>query len=144
MNQNSKSREFAQRLIAFEAQGQPSELEVPAFLACARLRPHLAILLGNSGFSALTARALSLASADVDWLVAVRVRADGSLEMPAQGTGAVTFEQLAEGGCAVVIQLLALLVEFIGEDLTVRLVETAWPELSGGHSGNGVKHENGD
>jgi len=143
MNQPLKSREFAQHLIAIEARAPAAESTVPAFQTCARLRPHLAVLMGNAGYTALVGRALSLASAEAQWLEQVHLQPDGTLVAPAEPANPVQPEQLAEGGGALVIQLLGLLVEFIGEDLTAYLVQEAWPELSDRHSGNGVKHENG-
>jgi hypothetical protein len=38
--------------------------------------------------------------------------------------------QFAEGRTVLLAQLLGLLVAFIGEGLTVRLVHEAWPDLS--------------
>jgi hypothetical protein len=143
MSQPLKSREFAQCLIALDARSAAPKSTVPAFQTCARLRPQLAVLMGNAGFTALVGRALSLASAEAQWLEKVHVQPDGTLEAPATSEIPVEPEQLAEGGGALIIQLLGLLVEFIGEDLTVHLVEQTWPELSDRHSGNGVKHENG-
>ena len=35
------------------------------FLVCEKLRPHLAMLMGNAGFRALLSRALALAKAEV-------------------------------------------------------------------------------
>ena len=56
-------------------------------------------------------------------LDAVQVRPDGSLE----GFDGIGRPQGAEAGIVVVAHLLALLVTFIGEPLTMRLVSDAWP-----------------
>ncbi len=85
-------RDFAKRLIAIEATGSKSSIATMpvAVLACDKLRLPLATLLGSAGFSALFSRALALAAAEVKWLHALRVEADGSLgglaEPPAQDT----------------------------------------------------------
>jgi len=139
-----KSREFAERLIACEARAEMPETAVPAFSACAHLRPHMTVLMGHAGFAALVGRALSLASEEVGWLASVRVLADGTLEFSAAQAVSLKPEELAEGGGALMIQLLGLLAEFIGEELTARLVEQTWPELSVPYTGNGVEHENGE
>ena len=38
-------------------------------------------------------------------------------------------EELFEGGVVLLAQLLGLLVAFIGESLTLRLVREVWPQL---------------
>ena len=59
-----------------------------------------------------------------------RVREDGSLE----GFDAAGCRHAAarggEAGAAVVVQLLGLLVTFIGEPLTLRLVRESWPDAA--------------
>jgi hypothetical protein len=94
------------------------------------MRPHLATLMGSTGFRSLLSRALALASAEVRWLRAARVAADGSLvgtdELDAQ-TGP---EEMAGGSVVLVACLLGLLVAFIGENLTLRMVRDVWPKLS--------------
>lgn len=127
-----KIREFAERLIAFETTGKKASGTKlpPAFRVCENLRPHLATLMGKGGFRALFSRALALASADVLWLSALSVNADGSLAGPDDIPSQVDPKERTEGGVLLVAQLLGLLVAFIGEDLTVRLVREAWPKLS--------------
>ncbi len=125
-------RDFAGRLIAYEKGGpKSSEDKTPvAFHVCEKLRPHLATLAGKAGFRALLSRALAVASAEVPWLRAVQVEADGALggwdDSNAQGNP----EEMEEGCVLLVAQLLGLLVAFIGEDLTLRLVREAWPKLA--------------
>jgi hypothetical protein len=97
---------------------------------CEKLRLPLAKLAGVAGFRSLLSRAVALAKSEDPSLVAVRVGADGSLEgldAPGQdqGTGAG-----GAAGVVVVAQLLGLLVTFIGEPLTLRLVRDAWPNAS--------------
>jgi len=79
---HSKDRVFAKRLIAYETRGNRSfETNTPvAFLVGEKLRPHLARLMGKVGFRELLSRALVLAKAEVPWLNAVRIKADGSFE----------------------------------------------------------------
>jgi hypothetical protein len=138
-------RNFAQRLIANEtSEVKCSATNTPAaFQVCEKLRAHLATLMGNAGFAALLSRALALANAEVPWLRAVRVEANGTwgglAELPAQLDPAV----YSEGGETLVAHLLGLLVAFIGEDVTLRLAREIWPEipLSGLDFGKGGDHE---
>lgn len=124
-------RDFAERLIAFETRGKKSSgTKTPAaFQVFEKLRPHLATLMGKGGFRALLARALALASADVSWLSALHVDADGSLEQSEDLKAQVDPKEMVEGCVVLATQLLGLLVAFIGDDLALRLVREAWPKL---------------
>jgi hypothetical protein len=125
-------RDFAERLIALETRGNsPSETRTPAaFHVCEKLRPHLATLMGNGGFRALLARALALANTEVSWLRAVHVKADGALEELEELHAQVAPAEFFEGKVVLLAQLLGLLVAFIGENLTLRLVREIWPKVS--------------
>jgi hypothetical protein len=125
-------RSVAERLIAHEAKvGTSSEVRTAAaFPVCEKLRPHLATLLGNTGFHALLSRALALANVEVPWLRALQVNADGSLDGLDKIEGQAGLEEIAEGGIVLVAQLLRLLVAFIGEALTMGMLREIWPKLS--------------
>lgn len=125
-------RDFAKCLIACETRGDHSSAtKAPAaFLVCEKLRPQLATLMSNVGFRALLSRALALASGEVNWLRAVHVKSDGSLEGLAELETQVGLEEMAEGSVVLAAQLLGLLAAFIGDNLTLRLVREAWPKLS--------------
>ena len=74
-------------------------------------------------------RAMALAKADVPVLRDARVRPDGSIE----GLEAIALESVdlgVEATTTLTVHLLALLVTFIGESLTLRLVRDAWPDAS--------------
>ena len=125
-------RDFAERLIAYETRGNnPSETETSGpFLVGEKLRPQLAALMGNVGFRALISRALALSNAEIPWLRAVHVKADGSFEGLDELGAQVGPDEIFEGGVVLLAQLLGLLVTFIGELLTLRLVRDVWPKLS--------------
>lgn len=128
----SKMRDFAERLIAYETRGNNSS-QTKTSAACLvgeKLRPHLTTLMGNVGFRALLSRALALANAEVPWLRAVHVKADGSLEGLDELGAQVDPDEIFEGCVVLLAQFLELLVGFIGEDLTLRLVREVWPTLS--------------
>ena len=124
-------RDLSQCLIAYETRGdKSSKTKTPAiFLVGEKMRPHLTTLMGNVGFRALLSRALALASAEVPWLRAVHVKADGSLEGLDGLEAQVDPEEMAEGRVVLAAQLLGLLVILIGENLTLRLVRESWPKL---------------
>ena len=128
----SQMRKVAERVIAHETKGnRSSEASGPtAFQACEKMRPNLATLMGNAGVRALLSRTLALANADLPWLRTVQVGADGSLDGLDELNGRVAPREMAEGGAVVFAQLLELLVAFIGDALTLRLVHEVWPKLS--------------
>ena len=124
-------RSFAKRLLATEIAGmRPGEAaDATLFPVTDKLRPHLTLLMGKGGVRALLARALVLASAEMPWLSAAQVNANGDLdglEALAVGLDPTEFFE-----CRVVLlaQLLGLLVAFIGPNLTSRLIGEVWPQV---------------
>lgn len=124
-------RRFAKRLIAYEAGTNDASgtKNPPAFPVIENLHLHLASLMGNTGFRTLLARALVSAEAEVPWLRAVQVNADGCLEGFDEQAAQADPENAAEGGVALLAQLLGLLATFIGENLTLRLLREIWPAV---------------
>ena len=127
---SARMLEFAKGLIALEAtgirSGEPTVTVV--FAVCEKLRPHLSTFLGKAGFNALLSRALALASTDIAWLRNVHVDAGGSLKEQDDARPGTGSERLA-GGTLLLAKLLELLVTFIGEELTLRLMREVWPRL---------------
>jgi hypothetical protein len=139
-------RDFAERLIAYETKGNKSSTTKAAafFLVGEKLRLHLTALMGNVGFRALLSRALALANAEVPWLHAAHVNAEGFFGGLDELGTQVDPETIAEGGVVLLAQLFGLLVAFIGGSLTLRLVREIWPKipLNDLNFGNGDKNEN--
>jgi hypothetical protein len=100
--------DFAERLIAYETRGNKSSgTKTPAaFPVCEKLRPHLATLMGNTGFRALLSRALARAETDVPSLRAMQVNADGSLAGLEKPDVQAEPEERARGSLVLVAQLL--------------------------------------
>ena len=122
-------RDLAQSLIADESKRKAggSTREPTVLLIFEKLRPPLATLMGTNGFRALLLRALTLAKTETAWLQAVHVKADGSLVGLAEMHAKIAPEEFLEGKVALLAQLLGLLVAFIGESLTLRLIHGIWP-----------------
>ena len=146
--------DLVRRLLAHEAaesQDQDSLIEA-AERVSEELRVHLSKRIGQEGFRTILARSLALTTAKFPHLSAVRVGADGTL---IGLRGAISHAQEAqdkeaqdkeaqdkmaqdnkaqgvtiEGAVALVAQLLALLISFIGEDLTLRLLSAVQPEFA--------------
>lgn len=83
--------------------------------------------MGAGEVQILLACALEQANTEVPWLSLLRVQADWSLA----GLGEIQPQprrgELIEGGIVLLGQLLGLLVAFIGQALTSRLVSEVWP-----------------
>jgi hypothetical protein len=125
-----ESRHLAQRLLAYEAvAGESSEpAESAAFRVCAKLRQPLTTLAGVDGFRSLLSRALTLAWAEAPSLSSVQVAADGSLKGLDELASQADNEEAIDGGAILIGQLIGLLLTFIGDGLTLRLVQDVWPE----------------
>ena len=128
---HSKMRHFAKRLIVHEARENKfvATKTAAAFDVCEKLRPQLATLMGNGGFGALLARAHALASAEVPWLRAVHVNADGAFAEVENQRARLAPGEFLQGRVVLLARLLGLLGAFIGESLTLRLVREAWPKV---------------
>jgi len=117
--------------------GEPARVESSndgtnqAVRASEKLRMPLTRLAGTAGFSSLLSRALVLARRQAPALERLRVEADGSLagfdevQQDSASAEAVRREELI-----LVTELLSLLITFIGQPLTLRLVREAWPDAS--------------
>ena len=129
---NPPMQNFATLLTTYETgENKSSDAKLPgAFQIIHELRPHLATLMGEGGFRALLARALTLAGAEVPWLRAVHVKADGALAGVEELRAQLGRDEFFECGVVLLTQLLELLVTFIGENLTLRLVREVCPKVS--------------
>jgi hypothetical protein len=118
------TRDLAQRLIAYEsAAGKTSEpTKLAAFRVCESLRLPLSALAGVAGFRSLLSRALTLARAEAPSLGAVEVAADGSLQGLDELEPQTDKDQAREAGVILIAQLIGLLLFFVGEGVTLRLV----------------------
>jgi hypothetical protein len=139
-------RRLATRLIDHETQrNKSSQARLPVvFPVTDKLRPLLTTLMGDGGFRALFSRALALAGAEVFWLHALQVNADGGLEGVEASSARVDPAGFLEGKVVLLARLLELLVAFIGMSLTLRLLSQIWPQLSlndmdFGNGGDGEK-----
>jgi hypothetical protein len=68
--------------------------------------------------------------AEAPSLSAVQVAADGSLQGLDELASQTDKEQARDGGAILMAQLIGLLLTFIGEGLTLRLVQDVWPEAA--------------
>ena len=124
----SSMRDLARRLLTASQTGSAPHVSEPVAVI-ERLRISLAKFAGDAGFESLMRRAMVLASADVPSLQSVKIGANGRLdgiEQLAAETGAGALGD--EAAVAITAHLLGLLVAFVGEPLTLRLLRESWPD----------------
>ena len=124
---------LARQLLAIEAAAAgPSNVDANrAVLVCEKLRVPITRLAGAAGFCSLLSRAVALARRPTPSLEALRVGAGGLLTgFNEVGQNSGTAEAARDWGAVLVAELLGLLVELIGEPLTLSLLREAWPDVS--------------
>jgi len=127
-------RDLAHRLLTYEAgAGKTSEpMEFATLRVYEKLRQSLSVFAGVAAFESLAFRALAQAKSEAPGLWAVQVAENGSL----QGLGefdpqvGIDKNQTGEDGVILLARLLNLLLIFLGETLTLRLVRDVWPEAA--------------
>jgi hypothetical protein len=130
-------------LAAWLLEHETDSADVPdAFLAaaertCQKLSTRLAKLVTVAGCQSLLARAIHLAVAEAPFLRGVRAGTipEPCLENVRDSAREATYQQTQAGLLAVVAHLIGLLVRFIGEDMTERLVRDVWPDAPLGIGG---------
>ena len=95
-----------------------------------KLRRPFSTLAETAAYRSLISRALTLAKKEAPSLGEVQVKEDGSLEQ----TGTIKLQQYMDEAAKqeetlLVAQVLGLLVTFIGQALTLRLVRDLWPDV---------------
>ncbi len=101
----------------------------PVLAVIGKLQIPLEDLMGASGFRALCTRALALAGQDVSGWSEVTTHENGTLQGLIEAERRVGPQKIADGGIVLLACMLGLLVAFIGESLTLRLVREVWPRF---------------
>ena len=131
-----KMRDLADRLLAYEAfaDNTSEHADSATLRVYEKLRHGLGKFAGVTGFQSLASRALALARTEVPSLSAVRVSADGELQGIGETEHQFDIDKIragefpaGEGGIILIARLLGLLLVFLGEALTLRLLRNAWP-----------------
>ena len=126
-------RDLARLLLMLEANrsAPPAEQVQVTLSVFTNVRTYLSRIVGVAGFQALLARALALATAEMAWLETVRVQDDATLMGFTEAAQRQPAKAVTAGSIALLSQLIGLLVIFIGDTLTLRLVQDIWPEWQG-------------
>ena len=133
--------DLARCLLAYEAVA--SKTSEPAESATLRvyekLRQSLSVFAGVAAFQSLALRALTQAKSEAPGLWAVKITADGSLQGLGESQPQLVeiepqlgsdIDQASEAGVILIARLLGLLLVFLGEALTLRLVQSVWPDAA--------------
>lgn len=129
-------RDLARCLLAYEASvGNASGSKEPATLRVyEKLRQSLNGFAGVAGFQSLASRALALARTETPSLSEVQVTADGSLVGLVEFVPQIDMDKnqageyrAGEAELILIVRLLGLLLIFLGEALTQRLLRDVWP-----------------
>jgi len=131
------SRDLARRLMTASRSASDPHVNDGAAVS-ERLRVSLTSFAGADGFESLQRRAWTLASAEVPALQRVKVGKGGRLE----GLEALAADRRSVAGpahardaddepaVAITAHLLELMSTFIGNRLTLKLIQEAWPDTS--------------
>ncbi len=125
-------RDLARRLLIAEAavQSATQPLSHEGVRVCRTLQVALTRFAGTDGFASLMRRSLVLARVEVPSMHGIKIKVDGSIE----GLEELAADSRDSGGdlgteaaVAITTHLLGLLVTFVGERITLRLMCEAWP-----------------
>lgn len=158
MTSRASAQELACQIVGHETRDcrTPETIATAIEGVFARLEELMATLIGPTGFRAVVDRAVHMTNSTWPWIETTRIDTTAQLVItgsaPAQASAAegiarvqakVTISGLttiiqSEGGATVTAgaatllgNILQLLCTFIGDELTLRIVDRAWPYLSG-------------
>ena len=125
--------DFARRLLLHEAgKGRSSrEFADAAERACLALHRQLAPLLSSAGFDALIGRAMKLAAREFPFLATVgnTTPRSGCFDGLRQAVEQRESKEVENALVAILANFMWLLIIFIGENLGLRKVREAWPDV---------------
>ena len=113
---------LAIEVVAAEARADRDGVEVAV---PTKLRATLGKLIGTHGFNVVLTRALTLAKREEPSLFGAVLDPDGMLKGLAS-----TSADRERGLTKVLAHLIELLMRFIGEELTARVVRDTWPDVN--------------
>ena len=125
---SQSARYIAEQLVMQETSFSDSQPKVKfSFTACEKLRRLLSSLLGKTQFRALLSRALALTRPELPTVGPVKVNTEGRLEGVVELLPGLTPKDVIEAETALVSHMVDLLFVFLGEPLTIRLLQDVLP-----------------
>lgn len=136
-------RDLARRLLARSAKQPQGAAELAEAVAkgLQSLQQQLTRLIGPEGFGVLVGRSLHLASVEFPFLKGVEAEVGPvcSLKGLRERLESVAPADANAAAAALLGNLIWLLVAFIGLRLTLRLLQSTWPEVALGDAGPGLE-----
>jgi len=128
---------LSQRLLRLGGSDDQAQRAVAVMKVLHGFFVHTSPLLGERGFYLLLARALNRAQRHHPILVRVKVEQSGDAHLSGLREAFAEFsgEETSAAGEALVAEFIALIVRFLGADMTVRLVRQSFPNLDAQHEG---------
>jgi hypothetical protein len=127
-------QELARRVMKARLSGSPASGTAVAEAmqgSCGELYRVLETAMGIGGLQALIDRAIQITSRDYPWMADVDAgTADCAMSGLTEAAAHLDARTALQGSAALLANILALLISFIGEDLTLRFVRHAWPKVS--------------
>ncbi|HEX8410431.1 MAG TPA: hypothetical protein VF883_16315 [Thermoanaerobaculia bacterium] len=127
-------REIARRVMKTRPLAAPTAAAAAEAmeLSCGDLYRILETVMGRDGLQALIGRAIQITAREYPWLATVQsgTSADCPVSGLAEAAGRLGVAEASEGYAALLASIIWLLMTFIGEDLTLRFVRHAWPNVS--------------
>jgi hypothetical protein len=111
--------------------------------SCGALYAILETAMGAAGLHALLDRAIQITARDYPWLASVKpgTAAECALSGLAEAAGQRALDEVSEAYTALLAAIIWLLMTLIGEDLTLRFVRHAWPNVSFSRLSEGSKDD---
>lgn len=127
--------EIARRVMKTRLQVAPATAATAADAmqrSCGDLYRILETAVGPQGLQALVDRAIQITAREYPWIASVRTgsAADCPLSGLAESAERLSAAEAFEGYAALLAGIIWLLMTFIGEELTLRFVRHAWPNVS--------------
>lgn len=97
---------------------------------CTTLCRHLSAMIGLDAFALLLTRSVNHARGAFPWLGGVMPGRDGTLAGLSFAVEGVGDDERLDGFCAVLSAFFELLIAFIGEGLTLHLIQSVWPDVA--------------
>ncbi len=134
-------RILARQTLAQESNGiESSNGSADACIrASEKLRIEMQRLVGITGYSTLITHAMTLGRMEDPWLESVVIEPDGSLVWRSDSAQVQDPDPLVSGCETLLARTMELLVIFLGETVTLRLLRNIWPELSQNGSNSGTE-----
>ena len=133
-----QAQDLAVQLLGYSRNDALSHEDLSAAVTGAfdTLRAHLSVRLGSEGYRTLLIRAVALARTEYPWFAVLQVDDEARLNGFAEAARATDLGSAFEAGVLLISCLVGLLQIFIGDDMTLNLLQNALPDSAGSKESN--------